>query len=177
MRTCSLNGCGAKHYGHGLCQMHWQRRNRGKNLATPKRRRISGSRCSIPGCGRKHFGRSYCRAHYERWYRGASLDGPIRTDLPCALCGSPKDGRRNTEYCSPECSRLAWSIHRYVAGVESLTTRDQAKAVRKARALLAIGYRRLSQCGPTKPGAFAVMRRGSLFHIRWMDAERERWAA
>ena len=169
MKTCTLPHCSAPHYGHGLCQMHWLRTKRGADLTAPKRRRIPGSLCTAPGCSRPHSALGLCSGHLRRLERGASLDGPLRPDRPCALCGSLQNKRRNTPYCGPECARAAWSIHRYAPGVVALATRDRKEAIRRARALLAIGYRRLSQVAPTRPGSFATMKRGSLYVVRWME--------
>src|SRR5262249_37299873 len=57
-RTCSIPGCGRRHYGRGLCHTHYQRaRDSGA---------LGGRTCSVPGCGKPMAARGHCWMHYQR---------------------------------------------------------------------------------------------------------------
>ena len=56
-RTCSVEGCGEKHYAHGLCRRH--RRSGGGAAAE----------CSISGCVKPAEARGWCNKHWLRWRR------------------------------------------------------------------------------------------------------------
>lgn len=70
-RTCSIEGCGKKHYARGWCRRHYNRWHRhGDPLAppqTPKRVRKPTAPCTVDGCEDSTYARSWCREHYNRW--------------------------------------------------------------------------------------------------------------
>lgn len=69
--TCSVEGCGRKHYAKGYCNMHYNRqRNRGIEKAQGRRQ---PKVCSVDGCGRRHKERGYCSMHYTRQWRKGSV--------------------------------------------------------------------------------------------------------
>jgi hypothetical protein len=61
MRICSVEGCGKKHFGDGLCHTHhskeWKRKRRGEKI--PKK-------CSVEGCERKFYGQGLCVKHWTQ---------------------------------------------------------------------------------------------------------------
>lgn len=180
MRLCTIEGCGRPYYGHGLCEAHWLRQRLGKPLDVPVRRRIAGSLCEVDGCRRPHTARGLCVTHYERFARtGSALpEVPIRGESLCVLCAASPQ-RRNSTYCSTECQRFGEKLSRFGRDRPALlhfTTRDKAAAVRRARALVSVGYRWVR--GVRVPaGCVATFRRGSLFHVRWRARAEEEVAA
>lgn len=180
-RVCEVPRCDRKHYGHGYCKMHYQRWRKGGDLSVLRLRRVPapGSSCTLPDCGRPHKANGLCAAHNERRRRGGSLAAPVLTDRPCLLCGGSKNGRR-ADYCGTECARVGWTIRRWrrsAPGFELIATRDRTVAANRARALLAFGYRRVSQRGAVRSGEFVALKRGALFVVRWMEPREERKAA
>lgn len=76
-RTCSVEGCEAKHYGHGYCQKHWNRwRDRASGDVVTDREKLRGD-CTIPGCTRPHQARGWCKIHWQRWKRTGSPLDPV----------------------------------------------------------------------------------------------------
>lgn len=73
-RTCSIPECDRKHYGHGLCMMHWHRwRRHGDPL---RGKPELPATCSVEGCGNPRHCRGWCVAHYVKWKRyGTPLGG------------------------------------------------------------------------------------------------------
>ena len=59
-RVCSVPGCGRKHSGKGLCNPHYAKLYRTKEI------RI----CSVPGCDKKYYSANLCIAHYKRQRKG-----------------------------------------------------------------------------------------------------------
>lgn len=83
MRTCSVQGCDRRHYGHGLCNAHYKQRWRAEGAAR---------QCSIEGCEEPHDSHGWCIGHYLRWKRhgdplgGSRLREPF-TEQPPPGCG------------------------------------------------------------------------------------------
>lgn len=62
-RACSVEGCERKHYGRGLCKMHWKWwRNTGSVELAVREPRV----CSVEGCERKHRSNGLCVMHLRR---------------------------------------------------------------------------------------------------------------
>lgn len=67
-RFCEIDGCTRKHFGHGLCQLHYKRKRRTGDPQQLLRQRQSG--CSVAGCEGHGYSRGYCQHHYNQWYQG-----------------------------------------------------------------------------------------------------------
>ena len=61
-KICSIEGCGKKVHGYGLCNSHYR-----KKLAEHKKRMKEV--CVIKGCDCPVVARGLCRKHYIRWYK------------------------------------------------------------------------------------------------------------
>lgn len=81
-RTCSVPGCGRKHYGRGLCKTHYMRQARTgePGPAAISTRPARQPTCTVPGCDQPHQARGLCRTHYSRWQR----TGDVHADTPRA---------------------------------------------------------------------------------------------
>lgn len=85
-RTCSIDGCDAKHFAKGKCSRHYYRgRVRG----------IRGRKCEVPGCGQPHQAKGKCKKHYEasarparQIARGCSVEGCARKHQAKGLCAA-----------------------------------------------------------------------------------------
>lgn len=77
-KVCSVNGCESKHFGLGLCNMHYKRqRTNGTTDSISKVRRI----CVVDECGRFRQGNGYCSTHYMRLRRYGTLELQIVSPL------------------------------------------------------------------------------------------------
>lgn len=100
-RTCSIEGCGRRHYSRGWCKLHLER---WKRTGDPHQE----PRCSVDGCAELHLARSLCATHYQRWWKGGDpgdaykLRDPDRTCL-VAGCTRVHKGRG---YCQMHLIRL-----------------------------------------------------------------------
>lgn len=71
-RYCSVEECERRHYGRGLCKLHYQR---WLKHGDPLHQRAARP-CSVAGCDREHYERDLCASHYGRWWRhGDPLGG------------------------------------------------------------------------------------------------------
>lgn len=72
-RTCTVEGCDNKHYGHGYCNKHYLRwKAHGDPSVCKKDRTVRSYRgvtCAVEGCDRKAQSRGWCKKHWERWKR------------------------------------------------------------------------------------------------------------
>jgi hypothetical protein len=62
-KYCTVEGCGRRVNGHGLCTKHYQR---AWNAGVA----VSGApwkRCTVRGCERFARSRGFCTLHYQRW--------------------------------------------------------------------------------------------------------------
>lgn len=59
-RTCSIEGCGRRHYARTVCKTHYGAWWRGGG---------TGRGCTVEGCKRPVEGRGLCQRHYARWAR------------------------------------------------------------------------------------------------------------
>lgn len=67
MRRCSIDGCGAKHFGRGWCRKHYMRhRTHGDPLATLYNRDGAPDVCTVAGCEQPHHSHGHCSAHAHR---------------------------------------------------------------------------------------------------------------
>ena len=67
MKTCKKEGCTNKHYGKGLCNVHYQRQYKNNTTDLVKRQE---KQCIIVSCCNKHHSRGLCKKHYERMRLG-----------------------------------------------------------------------------------------------------------
>lgn len=96
MRTCSLNGCGRKHWGKGYCQAHYNRLRRSGTVAADipvVDRGINGPECIVVDCDHQPHAHGMCIGHWSRVRNG----GELRP-------GEPLKGRR-TGCDAPACNR------------------------------------------------------------------------
>lgn len=79
-RTCSIDGCGQKHYAKGWCNLHWNRHRRNGDPFVASRRQPLPAVCKIDGCDRPRVCRGWCRPHYNRWrtHGDPHAGGPFR---------------------------------------------------------------------------------------------------
>lgn len=75
-RVCSIDGCGRKHKGNGLCETHLSRLRRtgvrGGPIAVRGRR---GLPCQNGECDQPQYSLGYCRKCYYRFKRYADANG------------------------------------------------------------------------------------------------------
>ena len=79
MRKCRVPGCERKHYGNGLCSLHYQRKKRGYPIDAPirtMRKAPSDGKCTHPGCEKPYEGNGYCAMHRARLRLGIDMDKP-----------------------------------------------------------------------------------------------------
>jgi hypothetical protein len=87
MRTCDLPDCDRKHYGRGLCRMHWMRqRTHGDASTTLYDRQGAPDHCVISDCERPHHSHGLCSRHDHRRRRHGvpTAGGPHRLHGPLA---------------------------------------------------------------------------------------------
>lgn len=94
-RTCTIAGCGRKHYGQGLCRAHharWRRAGDPGGAAIAGHVR-HGRVCSVEDCAGTHQARGLCQSHYSRWRRTGDVEPakPRRRHT----CGRPHCGQRH----------------------------------------------------------------------------------
>lgn len=108
--TCSIAGCGKRHFAKFLCNMHYSRlRVTGTTALRPK---IAKS-CRMPSCSKPSRKLGWCSGHHSRIKRtGSPFDEHqawvIGERLECAVCGRivPEDvGFRR--YCGRSCAVMA----------------------------------------------------------------------
>lgn len=71
MKICSFKGCERKYRAKGLCVVHYNMYNKGKELHDigPQGRPpgcIMHKKCSVDGCLNKHKAKGWCSAHYNQ---------------------------------------------------------------------------------------------------------------
>jgi hypothetical protein len=69
-RACLVDGCSARHAGHGYCSKHLRRvRAHGDpNVALPRgRQKVNVGPCSVEGCDDPARHRRMCRRHHAKW--------------------------------------------------------------------------------------------------------------
>lgn len=92
---CSVDGCGNRPKGEGLCSLHWQRAQKGISLEAPIRRRLPRqeivAECKMVGCDLRPTSRGLCGTHAEQRRRG------ILDDQGNKLREPSKGGRPRTK--------------------------------------------------------------------------------
>jgi hypothetical protein len=141
-RLCTFEGCGRKHYAHGLCGGHDQQRRAGRELRPLAARTTRGRICSVDGCDEKHAHSGLCEFHAQRKRRGIPLDVPRRGDerKPCAFDGCEYKARGFTGgsvYCRGHAAQKA------KRGVSNMTP---LRRIGKGN-VTSDGYRRISVDG------------------------------
>lgn len=63
IKVCTVSNCQSKHYGKGLCRIHYFRLRRNGDLILRTHHRET---CIIDGCNSKHESKGYCRKHNRR---------------------------------------------------------------------------------------------------------------
>ena len=76
-RTCKIDACDKRHFGKGLCQMHYTRLIRYGDVS---RQRKPKAECSVALCCDTAKSKGFCRKHYQRIYKHGSVD--LKTRQP-----------------------------------------------------------------------------------------------
>jgi hypothetical protein len=67
---CEVDQCFRKHYGRGMCHLHYQRwRANGTTESSVNRKAKPEKLCSIDGCEDVYWRRGWCSSHWHRWQR------------------------------------------------------------------------------------------------------------
>jgi hypothetical protein len=77
-RICEIAGCGRKHFGHGLCVVHYKRNWKHGRLELVRQR--NDFPCPVTNCDRRAQCKGYCMRHYQQWRRG-KLEGHLSQPL------------------------------------------------------------------------------------------------
>jgi hypothetical protein len=99
-KPCTVTGCDRKHYGSGLCQLHWLRQRR-HSSTDPRSKQSNWSLCSVDGCDRKVNARGLCPLHYQRARMAGLPLGPTKSGAPlvpvqCSVDGCDRPTTRGT---------------------------------------------------------------------------------
>jgi hypothetical protein len=84
IRYCTIDGCESRVWGHGLCQMHYQRQRRhGSTEFRPRKGRppVPFVACSIEGCTAQAKSKGLCQSHYIRAWHKARYVPAVREPL------------------------------------------------------------------------------------------------
>ena len=91
MKSCNLDDCNERHYGHGLCLTHWYQQKNGIPMNQPLRH-PGQTGCDAPSCPEPFFSKGLCGFHYARQRNGVPLDAPRqvqgRTGCEVSRCDS-----------------------------------------------------------------------------------------
>lgn len=82
-KVCSVEGCGKRHKGLGLCNTHYT-----------AFRRQSGAPCAVSGCAAPSVCRGWCSTHYQRWTNHGdplAIFRPSKVDDPCSVPGCGRE--------------------------------------------------------------------------------------
>lgn len=121
-RRCDVDGCDQKHYGRGLCRMHYRRawepnKYRKKPFGDPgpaeqlREPETQPDRCDVDGCTNKARTHRLCDKHWRRFQVYGTTD-LITVEESCRYCGAIFSFERDAAnagamYCSDECRKLA----------------------------------------------------------------------
>lgn len=75
-RLCEYPGCMRAHRSKGLCDLHYQRQRKGRNMDGAFTR--DPKLCEWPGCDRQRSANGLCPMHYQRDRYGRDMDAPVR---------------------------------------------------------------------------------------------------
>lgn len=76
--VCTVDGCGRKPAGGGLCKMHWKRNKKyGDPLGKSDYKPIKQD-CGVQGCERPYHANGYCASHE---YRNARYGDPLHEGI------------------------------------------------------------------------------------------------
>lgn len=96
-KLCSVEGCGKKAVGRGLCNNHYHRWWYRQNLVAGSKKRVNdGLVCSIEGCNEPLVSKGWCERHYRRWLRmGDPFSVEKRANRKCSVdgCNNKHSGR------------------------------------------------------------------------------------
>lgn len=106
-RTCTVEGCNAKHVSGGLCSRHYKLMHEfGSTEDRP--RKNARKPCTVEGCDGWRVGWGLCRLHYER---ARALDRPpvLYEGRVCGWCEGeiPATRPKDAIFCSTKCKQ--WS--------------------------------------------------------------------
>jgi hypothetical protein len=94
--SCSVEWCGGKAVGHGLCRQHFERLLQTEGMTLRARPIGKGGICAAPGCQERAQVTDLCRPHYRLKRRYGSFEPrPMRTRGVCLVegCRKPRVGR------------------------------------------------------------------------------------
>lgn len=103
-KFCDFEGCGRKHYAHGLCATHDNQRRRGLELSPIRAYRTTGPRektpCAFEGCVNPSRTKGWCTGHWSQVVRLGSAKTPLRARrangavVSCAFDGCSNNTNR-----------------------------------------------------------------------------------
>jgi hypothetical protein len=101
-KTCSVDGCDNKHYGHGYCNKHYQKwKTYGDPLVDKTKYR---GQCSVKDCNSPHYGNGLCSKHNARLTRHGSVSINLR----------PKVGICHNKNCSAKAETHGYCADHYI---------------------------------------------------------------
>jgi len=68
-KKCSVECCDKPSLSKGLCNGHYLRHAKGKDLNSPIRRQEVNRICTAPDCKNKHYANDLCTKHWRTWNR------------------------------------------------------------------------------------------------------------
>jgi hypothetical protein len=93
---CTVPGCTRKHFGKGLCAMHWTRKVRYGDVNFVHRQRWNGQPCRVPACDKPIHAKGYCQIHLGRLRRNGDPQKALRDEYMLQhadICSVPGCGR------------------------------------------------------------------------------------
>lgn len=107
-RTCTIEGCERRHYGHGLCNMHYCRWRKTGSTILRKAAECVGCGTALERTGQRGRIPSVCdkcrrRINGEKYNKGAWTR--VRGEWACDVCGIPTVDNR---FCSTSCRTIAY---------------------------------------------------------------------
>ncbi len=88
MKLCSVELCGRKHYGLGLCRLHYCRATAPEPVKPPH-----ATVCSVEGCSAPFYAKGFCGKHYQQKRL------PRKPAKTCTNCGAGVSSRRKSLLC------------------------------------------------------------------------------
>lgn len=78
MKTCTIEGCTAKHVANGLCRKHYSRVARHGAVDSGFVRVSRTGLCTVEGCSKPRIARGLCEGHYKKHRQTLSHKQSIR---------------------------------------------------------------------------------------------------